>query len=148
MKSKVEILREKLDEGKLGGGIKRIEAQHKKGKLTAIRTNGQLVILRDDMFSYFLSTFIKKKYEVESEPYFPYELLAYSDWHQTLDYFSWLFKACYSHPNDLKKKHFNIRHIFENYLTIHKVELKKIKARQSVCFDSLYNVLPKPSPVS
>ncbi len=35
MKSKVEILREKLEEGKLGGGIKRIEAQHKKGKLTA-----------------------------------------------------------------------------------------------------------------
>jgi propionyl-CoA carboxylase beta chain len=35
MKSKVEILREKLEEGKLGGGVKRIEAQHKKGKLTA-----------------------------------------------------------------------------------------------------------------
>lgn len=35
MKSKVDILREKLEEGKLGGGIKRIEAQHKKGKLTA-----------------------------------------------------------------------------------------------------------------
>ena len=35
MKSKVEILREKLEEGKLGGGIKRIDAQHKKGKLTA-----------------------------------------------------------------------------------------------------------------
>ena len=35
MKSKIEILREKLEEGKLGGGIKRIDAQHKKGKLTA-----------------------------------------------------------------------------------------------------------------
>lgn len=35
MKSKVEILREKLKEGKLGGGSKRIEAQHAKGKLTA-----------------------------------------------------------------------------------------------------------------
>ncbi len=35
MKSKTEILQAKLEEGKLGGGVKRIEAQHKKGKLTA-----------------------------------------------------------------------------------------------------------------
>ena len=35
MKSKTGLLREKLEEGKLGGGVKRIEAQHKKGKLTA-----------------------------------------------------------------------------------------------------------------
>ena len=35
MKSKVEILREKIEEGKLGGGIHRNETQHKKGKLTA-----------------------------------------------------------------------------------------------------------------
>ena len=35
MKSKTETLRKKIEEGKLGGGITRIEAQHKKGKLTA-----------------------------------------------------------------------------------------------------------------
>jgi len=35
MKSKTDILQEKLAAGKLGGGINRIEAQHKKGKLTA-----------------------------------------------------------------------------------------------------------------
>lgn len=35
MKSKVEILREKIEEGKLGGGVKRIATQHQKGKLTA-----------------------------------------------------------------------------------------------------------------
>ena len=35
MKSKVETLREKLKQGKLGGGPERIETQHKKGKLTA-----------------------------------------------------------------------------------------------------------------
>ena len=35
MKSKVEILREKLEEGKLGGGEDRNNKQHKKGKLTA-----------------------------------------------------------------------------------------------------------------
>lgn len=35
MQSKVEILRKKLEEGKLGGGSRRIDAQHKKGKLTA-----------------------------------------------------------------------------------------------------------------
>src|SRR3954452_282534 len=35
MKSKVEILREKIEKGKLGGGVARIETQHKKGKLTA-----------------------------------------------------------------------------------------------------------------
>jgi len=34
-KSKTEILRAKIKEGKLGGGTKRNEAQHKKGKLTA-----------------------------------------------------------------------------------------------------------------
>jgi propionyl-CoA carboxylase beta chain len=35
MKQKADILKEKIEQGKLGGGIKRIEAQHKKGKLTA-----------------------------------------------------------------------------------------------------------------
>ncbi|MBP6589806.1 MAG: acyl-CoA carboxylase subunit beta [Chitinophagaceae bacterium] len=35
MKSKSQILRDKLETGKEGGGVKRIEAQHKKGKLTA-----------------------------------------------------------------------------------------------------------------
>ena len=35
MKSKKEILRDKLEQGKMGGGAKRIDAQHKKGKLTA-----------------------------------------------------------------------------------------------------------------
>src|SRR3954467_11438258 len=35
MKSKVEILREKIEQGKLGGGTARIDTQHKKGKLTA-----------------------------------------------------------------------------------------------------------------
>ena len=35
MKSKADILREKLEEGKLGGGVERNNTQHKKGKLTA-----------------------------------------------------------------------------------------------------------------
>jgi propionyl-CoA carboxylase beta chain len=35
MKSKVEILREKVEDGKLGGGKERNDKQHKKGKLTA-----------------------------------------------------------------------------------------------------------------
>ena len=34
-KSKAEILKEKIEEGKLGGGADRIVTQHKKGKLTA-----------------------------------------------------------------------------------------------------------------
>src|SRR5437773_1769361 len=34
-KSKSDILRKKIEAGKLGGGVKRNEAQHKKGKLTA-----------------------------------------------------------------------------------------------------------------
>jgi propionyl-CoA carboxylase beta chain len=35
MKSKIDILKAKLQEGKLGGGASRIATQHKKGKLTA-----------------------------------------------------------------------------------------------------------------
>lgn len=35
MKSKIEILREKIEAGKLGGGKNRISKQHEKGKLTA-----------------------------------------------------------------------------------------------------------------
>ena len=45
MKSKVEILREKIEEGKLGGGVKRIETQHFKGKLTA---RERISLLMDD----------------------------------------------------------------------------------------------------
>ncbi len=45
MKSKVEILREKIEEGKLGGGVKRIETQHQKGKLTA---RERISLLMDD----------------------------------------------------------------------------------------------------
>ncbi len=35
MEAKIKILEQKIDEARLGGGIKRIEAQHKKKKLTA-----------------------------------------------------------------------------------------------------------------
>ena len=35
MNPKVELLRKKIEESKLGGGEKRIVAQHDKGKLTA-----------------------------------------------------------------------------------------------------------------
>ena len=34
-KSKAEILKEKIEKGKLGGGAARNATQHKKGKLTA-----------------------------------------------------------------------------------------------------------------
>jgi hypothetical protein len=101
----------------------------KKGRLTTTQLNGKLNIVRDDLFSSFVREQLHERYEDNSEPYFPEELLEYSDWHKTLDYISWLFKTCYSHPNDLKKKNFNIRNIFENYLTINKVDLKKVKAQ-------------------
>lgn len=99
----------------------------KKGKLTSIQDDGKIKILRDELFSSFLVEYIKKKEGIEPEPYFPEELLAYSDWHQTLDYFSWLFKVCYSSPTDIKKNKFNIRLIFEKYLTDNKIDLNQIK---------------------
>lgn len=37
----------------------------RKGKLTAIRVNGNVIIERDGLFSTFVSDFIKKKYETE-----------------------------------------------------------------------------------
>jgi propionyl-CoA carboxylase beta chain len=43
MKSKTDILKEKLQEGSLGGGQARIDTQHKKGKLTA-RERVQLLL--------------------------------------------------------------------------------------------------------
>ncbi len=45
MKSKADILKEKIEEGKLGGGVKRIEIQHKKGKLTA---RERIILLMDE----------------------------------------------------------------------------------------------------
>jgi len=48
MLDKLEILKEKLAQSKLGGGSKRIEAQHQKGKLTA-RERVEL-LLDDDSF--------------------------------------------------------------------------------------------------
>lgn len=100
----------------------------KRGKITAMKVDGKIIIPHDDLYSSFVTEFIKKKYDRLQEPYFPEELLAYSDWHQTLDYISWLFKVTYSLPNDLKKKLFNIRYIFENYLKIYKIDLKKVKS--------------------
>jgi propionyl-CoA carboxylase beta chain len=44
-KSKIEILRKKIEEGKLGGGQGKITAQHKKGKLTA---RERIALLIDD----------------------------------------------------------------------------------------------------
>jgi propionyl-CoA carboxylase beta chain len=35
MKNKIQELEKKIAEAQLGGGVKRIESQHKKGKLTA-----------------------------------------------------------------------------------------------------------------
>lgn len=103
----------------------------KTGKLNAVKVNGRFYIDRDDLFSSFIRKQLDRGYAHISDPYFPEELEGYSDWHKTLDYFSWLFKTCYSHPNDLKSKRFNIRYIFENYLTINQVDLKKIKTQFS-----------------
>ncbi|WP_342088930.1 hypothetical protein [Dyadobacter sp. OTU695] len=61
------------------------------------------------------------------EAYTPDELLDYSDWHQTLDYIAWLFKTCYTTIDNIKKKKFNIHHIFVQYLSVNKIELKHIK---------------------
>src|SRR5947208_1977976 len=44
MKSKIEILREKVEQGKLGGGKARNTTQHKKGKLTA---RERIILLMD-----------------------------------------------------------------------------------------------------
>ena len=45
MKTKTEILKEKLEAGKLGGGANRIKAQHEKGKLTA---RERIMLLMDE----------------------------------------------------------------------------------------------------
>ncbi len=99
----------------------------RKGKLNVSRNNRRLIIFKDELFSSFISELFKKQYEAELELNFPDELLGYSDWHQTLDYYSWLFKVFYTPPNDIKKKRFNIRYVFENYLITNKIDLLKIK---------------------
>jgi len=43
------------------------------------------------------------------------------------DYFSWLLKVTYTSPTLIKKKQFNIRHIFENYIEYNKINLLTIK---------------------
>lgn len=45
MPNKLEILKDKLAQSKLGGGSERIESQHQKGKLTA---RERLELLLDD----------------------------------------------------------------------------------------------------
>ncbi len=100
----------------------------KKGKLNATRNNGKLIIIEDKLLLSFISELKKRQYEAELELNCPIELLGYGDWHKTLDYYSWLFKVCYTPLNDIKKKRFNIRYIFESYLVTNKVNLKKIKS--------------------
>jgi hypothetical protein len=99
----------------------------RRGRLNITREDGRIAVLFDEHYSILVRDWINKKYSKTPEPFFPNELTDYGDWHQTIDYISWLFKVCYSDRSEVKKKQFNIRRIFENYLTTHKISLKSVR---------------------
>lgn len=89
----------------------------KTGKLNCEKIHSKISIIRDENHSNIISELIQNKiYYGIDEPYVPNELMDYENWHQTIDYMSWLLKVTYSEPNKIKNKHFNIRYIFENYI--------------------------------
>jgi hypothetical protein len=69
---------------------------------------------------------IRQRRFAPQEAYVPNELLEYNEWHQFLDEFSWLIKICYSPKEIVKNKRFRLDQLFSNYISIHKISLKRL----------------------
>lgn len=100
------------------------------GKLVSEKQNGRHIISLEKTDSQVFRELLLNKYaKQDRSPYFPEELTDYHEWHQTLDFFSWLLKVCYSSRSEVQTKSFNIQRIFENYLATHNVRLSQIKSQ-------------------
>jgi len=72
----------------------------------------------------FIALQIKKSH---TRAWIPEGIKAYSEWHRVLDEFTWLMKLCYSSKQETKKRSFRLDRLFVNYLTVHKISLRKIR---------------------
>lgn len=98
----------------------------KNGKLKASKQgrNYELSFSENDKF---LTAQLKKKHNKPQLAWTPKEIEDYSEWHELIDEFCWLIKICYSSKDDIKRKKFRLDRLFVNYLTYHKVTLKKVR---------------------
>ncbi len=95
------------------------------GKLKAIKEGKNYDIPFTENKDFLLAQ-LKKKREKLQLAWTPKEIEDYSEWHELLDELCWLIKICYSSKDDIKHKRFRLDQLFVNYLTFHKVTLKKV----------------------
>jgi hypothetical protein len=96
------------------------------GKLKAIK-QGNIYDIPFSENREFLLAQLKKKRDKLQLAWTPKEIEDYSEWHELLDEICWLIKICYSSKDDIKHKRFRLDQLFVNYLTFHKVTLKKVR---------------------
>lgn len=99
----------------------------KKGEIISVKRNGIIKIPMGKANDHFVIDFLKRRMDKPSQPYVPEQLKDFNEWHKIIDYFSWLFKVCYTPRKDIKKKKFRIDIIFQNYLAHNNIELSKVQ---------------------
>lgn len=98
----------------------------KTGKLKATKNGKTYEVLFSENDKLLLSQ-LKKKHSKPPLAWTPKEIEDYSEWHELIDEICWLIKICYSPKDDIKRKFFRLDRLFVNYLTFHKVTLKKVR---------------------
>jgi len=96
------------------------------GKLKATR-RGKIYDIPFSDNSEILAAQLKKRHGKLSTAWTPREIGRYSEWHELLDEICWLIKICYSSRDDVKHKRFRSDLLFVNYLTVHEVDLSKVR---------------------
>jgi hypothetical protein len=100
----------------------------KAGKIEVERSGKRYFITDSQKNLDFIINESRKRWGRPTPTYTPKELSEYSDWHDVLDEFAWLFKVSYSHDWAVKKKKFRLDIIFVRYLKAHKITPKTVKS--------------------
>jgi hypothetical protein len=97
------------------------------GHLDADRVDGLYTIPSTTKNTDFIVAIIRNRHSRPESAWVPEGLTDYHGWHQLIDEFVWLVKACYSDKEDLKRKRFRLDRLLANYLRANNVTLGRIK---------------------
>jgi excisionase family DNA binding protein len=97
------------------------------GTLRRLLVDGRTIIPYDGNSDFFREHLLQRASEPE-RAYVAPEISRYSKWHEVLDEFVWLLKACYSEPRDLKRRRFRTDVLFSHYVRDNSITLGKLRS--------------------
>lgn len=99
----------------------------KKSYIYIKKKDGNITFVNENQVRNLIVDKVLGKYYPKNESYLPKEIKDLSEWSRALNYFSWLFKICYSSKENIKKGKFRSDEIFQNFVLDDITIIKKLK---------------------